>query len=346
MSQAKRDDSRGCRSAFGHRRNRLTASWTIALGLALCAAMSCVSPQTAWPAPEEPLPVALRKLEQLRNGPKTPFAEVDRHAAELLKSHLDPKGQGQIYYELAHIDAQSGLARPQMVIDYAKKALQFPLDPLQRLRLYVYWGDATLVRKPTDPLPGRRREAVPIYLQGLMEMHAFTAPPVAPQPTEVVPPQKPPEAATRAANPAKGKSPHKLTTKEAIEQHERQLAPPRQARMQDQIARGREILMGQIVWLYGRKPFATAELRELATATTHDPELVARLVEMTQAKIRAVDPSPLPPLKPRKHLAKQHAKINLQTGDRRRYVLVVCGSLLLVLTLVFATRRWFDFRGR
>ena len=125
------------------------------------------SAQTARSETKHDLSSALRVLDRLRRGSKTPFDEVERSAGELLKKHPDPKDQGQIYYELAHIYAQSGLVRPQSAIDYAKKAMQCPLTPQQRIRTYGYWGSALLMLKPTDPLPKRRRAATLVFLDGL-----------------------------------------------------------------------------------------------------------------------------------------------------------------------------------
>ena len=134
------------------------------------------SAQTARSETKHDLSSALRVLDRLRRGSKTPFDEVERSAGELLKKYPDPKDRGQIYYELAHVYAQSGLVRPQSAIDYAKKAMQCPLTPQQRIRTYGYWGSALLMLKPTDPLPKRRRAATLVFLDGLVQLQKLGLP--------------------------------------------------------------------------------------------------------------------------------------------------------------------------
>jgi hypothetical protein len=116
-------------------------------------------------AAAQDLQAELFALEQLRKGKDTPLDEVDRRGAGLLQKYTDPKDRGRIYYQLAHIHAQSALRRPDQVVQYAEKALECPLEPSQRLRLYVYRGDALQMGK--EPFPKKRKRAVVPYLQGL-----------------------------------------------------------------------------------------------------------------------------------------------------------------------------------
>ena len=115
-------------------------------------------------------------MDRLRRGRKTPFDEVERRIGDLLKQYPRSQGPGQIYYEAAHVYAQTGLVRPQAAVDYAKKALRFPLEPVQRIRLYGYWGGAVFMLKRTDPFPHRRLAAATIFLDGLVQLRQFNLP--------------------------------------------------------------------------------------------------------------------------------------------------------------------------
>lgn len=244
------------------------------LALRACVFFLCLI--AYWPAVTNPvlagtsddLPAALRALDQLRQGHKTPFAEVDRRADELLRKYPDPKDQGQIYFELVQVYGQSA-GPPQRIIEYAKKALQLPLEPSQRFRLYTYWGDAVLLLKPAEPLADRRRAATVVFLDGLMQLRKFNLP------------EKPPEIPLVTLYDLDDGA------REAEEQYRRDMAAVEQAHFVRAMIRHRDVLTGQIVWLYARKPFATDELRELATKTTKDPQLVARLVKAVEAKIKS-----------------------------------------------------------
>src|SRR5438094_288154 len=94
------------------------------------------------PLAAQGLDKGLSQLDQLRRGPKTDFTQLERRAEKLLEQYKDPASQGRIYYQVAHVYAQTGLIHPQKVIDFAQKALKCPLDEQLRARLRVYCGDA------------------------------------------------------------------------------------------------------------------------------------------------------------------------------------------------------------
>ena len=109
-------------------------------------------------------------------GMTRPLTKPNGAPPPLLNKYPDPKDQGRIYFALVQVYGQSGLARPQRIIDGVRKALQLPLDPSHRIRLYVYWGEALCVLAPGDPFSGRRRAATTVYLEGLMELRKFNLP--------------------------------------------------------------------------------------------------------------------------------------------------------------------------
>jgi hypothetical protein len=223
------------------------------------------SAPTARSETKHDLSSALRALDGLRRGSNTPFDQVERSAGELLRKHPDPKDQGQIYYELAHIYAQSGLVRPQSAIDCVKKAMQCPLTPQQQIRLYGYWGSALLMLKRTDPLPERRRAATIVFLDGLRQLCKLDLP------------EKPPEIALTVLG---GPEPAtEADVKEAEQRNQRYVAALERTRFLQEMIQYREGLASQIVWLYSREPHAARELRELVINATNDPKLADRLLQ-------------------------------------------------------------------
>ena len=207
-------------------------------------------------------------VDRLRSGRKTPFDEVERRIGNLLKQYPAPKDQGQIYYEAAHVYAQTGLVRPQAAIEYAKKALQFPVEPVQRIRLYGYWGGAVFMLKRTDPFPQRRLAAATIFLDGLVQLRQF----------------KVPEKATELSS-AEYIAGDEIAEKIVAELEQRDAE---QARFLQEMIGYRDGMTGQIVWLYSREPHATQELRELTVKTTKDSKLADRLVKAVEPKIKAI----------------------------------------------------------
>ena len=112
----------------------------------------------------------LSAVDQLRSGFDTPFEEVERRCSDLLRRYTSPEDQAKIYFQLAQVEGQSGLQRPEKLVSYVKTALQLPLEPTKQVRLYMYWGDAVHVDHGgvrNGELLTARRKAVMPYLQGL-----------------------------------------------------------------------------------------------------------------------------------------------------------------------------------
>ena len=135
------------------------------------------------PTGESPPQLAreLYAIDRLGALDKTPFDEVERRAKELAKRHTRAEERGRIYAAVAHVYGQSG-CRPRTVF-WAKRALELPIDPVLRLRMYEYWYSATLLR--TDPKArresaGSRREMLRPALFGLREALRYDLPADAP----------------------------------------------------------------------------------------------------------------------------------------------------------------------
>jgi hypothetical protein len=249
----------------------------------LCALAHSASNQT-----NEGLAKDLLALDRLRRGRETPFDEVDQRATEMLKKYPKPEDQGRIYFGLVQVYGQSA-GSPQRIIDCTKKALQFPLDPLQRMRLYTYWGNAVLRLTPLKALPERRREATSVFLDALTQLRKLDLP------------EKAPEIPTMDAGifvPAT-----EAEAREMEEKNRRDMAALETAELLREMIRRRDILTEEIVWLYSREPHATNELRELAIKTTMDSELTNGLVQMIERRIKEMKQQAVSPGKKSKKTA-------------------------------------------
>ncbi len=221
----------------------------------------------------EPLQQELAKLDSLRKGPNTPFTVVESRAEQLLKDYPAAEDQGRVYYQLAHTYAQGGISireNAQRAIAYSKKALEYPLAPAARLRLFVYWGDALRWVDPKQPFTERRRAAVAVYLMGFKEAQKHDIPD---QPPEAQPgimfhaSQLPPGLAAEVQR----------EREQAVAAHER-------AKQGRELWLCRKVLVTQIVSMYARPPLAATELRQQAARMLQDPALVQRLMDELDKK--------------------------------------------------------------
>ncbi len=199
----------------------------------------------------------LYRLDRLRKGRDTPFDQLEDLGGKLLEKFPGPKERGQVYYWMAHVYAQSGLVRPEKVVEHAKKALELPLEPLQAPRLYVYWGDALRVAGAKEPLATRRKHSAVVYLAGLREVMRYPLPAKAPMLPGI-------ERSSRG---------DKRSAKES-ESLQRQVAAREFAEFQGVMVQHRDVLVRQIAELYNRPPIADDELRELAAGVLREAWLV------------------------------------------------------------------------
>jgi hypothetical protein len=205
------------------------------------------------PAPVEypkDLRAELSRLDAMRRGTGTDFAKVDEIGRTLLQKYAGPKERGQIYYWLAHLHAQSGLVHPERVMEYARNALEQPLEALQVPRLYVYWGDAIQVSRAKDPPAERRKWSAVIYLAGLREVLEYSLPARAPE--------LPAIKRVLVRNGRGG------IDEEARRRQAEQVAARRKAEFQRDMVQHRDILVGQLAGLYQQGFVAPDELRQLA----------------------------------------------------------------------------------
>jgi hypothetical protein len=209
----------------------------------------------------------LLKLDGLRKGPKTPFAELDERGKTLLEKYPGANERGQIYYMLAHVHAQSGMVHPERIVEYSKKALDGPLEALQVPRMYVYWGDAVRISKAREakgPPAERRKWSAVIYLAGLREVLRYKLP------AKVV--QPPPLDRGLVRNPPPGKE------EEARQLLAKHVAAQNLAYFQDAMKFHRDVLTRQLASLYYRPVRDAEELEAIAAGVLRDPGLQGRFM--------------------------------------------------------------------
>jgi hypothetical protein len=255
----------------------------------------------------------------LRNGRKTPLDEVDHRGEQLLSKYSDPSDRGRIYYQLAHIHAQSGLLHPEQVIAYAKKALQCPLETSQRTRLHIYWGDALHVLDRKKPFASRRRESADVYLKRLREIIALKLPEKAPEP----------ELMTMFNGP---------DAKENRRKMEEQWARRQKIDFLREMIMHRKVLQGQVVAMYGRRPVATEELRSMATGILGEGKELDRLMAAVGDRVAKLPPETKPKMIPIPVAAAASAPAESSTYLYLGIALGV-GAVIAVALLLLSRRR-------
>jgi len=218
----------------------------------------------------------LNEVDKLRVGFNTPFDEVEKRCNELLERYTKPEEQGMIYYQLTKVEGQSGFQRPGKIIEYIKKALDLPIDPLKKVRLYIYWGDAIQVAHRgvhNQELVTARRKAVMPYLQGLKETLKHNLPEV-----------KPDLPIVHGYRYWRVHVPN--IAAELKRKNEEEMAAWKFAKFQRNMIQHREVLTGQISGMYSRFPWASDEIRELATKILEDETAVERLMSAVDKAVQ------------------------------------------------------------
>ena len=218
----------------------------------------------------------LSDVDQLRAGFDTPFDEVEKRCYVLLQKYTEPEEQGKIYFELAQVEGQSGLQRPDKAIEYVKKALELPIDPLKKVRLYIYWGDAIQTANRgvhnQELIVARRKAALP-YLEGLKETLQYNLPEVKPD--------LPGVGRYRYHGPTDTEE-----YREMIHEHQKQVEAREKAEFQREMIEYRDVLTSQISSMYSRFPWASDEMRELATKILGDKTAVDRLMSAVDKAVQ------------------------------------------------------------
>jgi hypothetical protein len=218
----------------------------------------------------------LYEIDKLRAGFDAPFDEVEKRCNELLKKYTEPEEQGKIYFELVQVEGQSGFQRPEKTLDYINKALERPQEPLKKVRLYIYWGDAIQTANRGvrgQQLLAPRRKAAMAYLNGLKETLQYDLPEVKPDiPIATIYTQLGREDTEEYQS--------------IRRKHREQIEAQQKARFQQDMIQHRDVLTSQISSMYSRFPWASDEIRELAKQILEDETAVERLMSAVNAAVQ------------------------------------------------------------
>jgi hypothetical protein len=241
---------------------------------------------------QDSLEAQLGQLDGMRAGPQTPFEEVEQRSQELLEKYEAEEEQGLIYYQLAHMYAQSGMSdegRAGEARRYAAKALEYPLVAEKRLRTYIYLGDGLQSTDRTEPFPVRRKRAAEAYLKGLKEALVCGAP--LERPEYVLPPMPSGEGGMGTSGeglpgpPVPGGMVSFEEGKRLSELVGDQAAKSAEVRRLQELHLCRWALFTQLIDMYGRRePHAASELRQMATELVGDQEVIAALMKQLEER--------------------------------------------------------------
>lgn len=180
---------------------------------------------------------------------------------KLLEMYKLPEEQGKIYYALAHMYAQHGEQYTPKVAEYCERALKFPLEPIEAIRMYVYWGDALWTKyrdAPAEEFVGARLQIASLYLNGFKLVLAHQRTNDAGSPPSVdgylyLGPRSGPEY------------------DEIVRKHDAQVKARQEWDQQHTVVWDHKVLVEHIVRIYAREPRNEAELRKLAQEILDNP---------------------------------------------------------------------------
>jgi len=213
----------------------------------------------------------LNEVNKLRNSEKTPFEQAENMCNELLEKYTEPEEQARIYYQLAVVYSQSGQKKPDKIIEFSKKALELPLDPIERLKLYVWWGDAIQIAhrgaRNQERVVARRKAVIP-YLDGLKECLSMQYP-------KYTQPEHLPEEQNVKAD---SRDPLGPARRSIRAERRKAMYESKKDRFEKDVNQHKKILISQISGTYSDFPWASDEIRELSTKILEDKTIVDELM--------------------------------------------------------------------
>jgi len=210
----------------------------------------------------------LNEVNKLRNSEKTIFEQAEKMCNELLEKYTEPEEQARIYYQLAVIYSQNEQRIPDKIIEFSKKALELPLDPIERLKLYVWWGDAIHIAhrdaRNQERVVARRKAVIP-YLDGLKENLSLQYP-------KYTQPENLPEEQNVKADP------HGSFLLRRKAEQRKALYEWKKDKFERDVNRLKKTFISQISGTYSDLPWASDEIRELSTKILEDKTVVDDLM--------------------------------------------------------------------
>lgn len=229
----------------------------------------------------DPLESDLNQLEMSRGDfmtqrPNGAFiyntTQLEARYLTLLEHYPEKEEKARVYFALVDMYCQTGLTDPDSAVQYAHRALALPLDPQLQIPLYHKLGDAMQVQNRgvtgAELVRARKEVAVP-YLKGI-KLALECGLPELPLEVPVVPRMDASEGVDQ----------------DLLQQHQQQVEARRQAQLVNRMVQDRAICGDQLVFLYTRRPYATDELRAMASEILGNEKTVAQLVARVEAAIR------------------------------------------------------------
>jgi hypothetical protein len=157
---------------------------------------------------------------------------------------------------------------PNKTIEFSKKALELPLDPIERLTLYVWWGDSIMIAhrgaRNQERVVARRKAVMP-YLNGLKECLSLQYP-------KYTQPENLPEEQNVKADP------HGSFLRRRRAEQRKALYESKKDIFEKDVNRHKKAFISQISGTYSDFPWASDEIRELATKILEDKTVVDNLM--------------------------------------------------------------------
>ncbi len=213
-------------------------------------------------------------------GKGTDWAKLEAESLELAKDFDSPADLGRIYATIARIYSDAGFtskdAQIPKTIEYAKKALGYPLDVPTQCYMYGKWGGALIAKSsgyPKEEMAKVRREAVVPILRGLKLALDNKAP------KEI---QEPPLFKIFHLYGQKN-SPY---NQKQLKKQEEQVAIQEKVKLLNELYIQRLALTQRCVTLYSRKPYETDELFDMASEIlAKHKDFVEELVSEVETEI-------------------------------------------------------------
>lgn len=236
----------------------------------------------------------LARMRHVDRARSTDLSELETRCLKLIADHNSPVEKGKIYATIAAIYSDGGYrssdeARIAKTVEYAKRALEYPVDVLTACDMYGRWVGAVTVQSrkyENAQFAQTRRDALATGLKGL-KLALDHGAPGTPQPI--------PAVARLDVGP---ESP---AYKRMMEERKQQVAAAEKAEFENELYRQRWTLTRLLVTLYSRAPYDVEQFKsEAQKALVGKPEVVGEIAaEIEKAitfdrSIHSRDPNAFP----------------------------------------------------
>jgi hypothetical protein len=269
-------------------RYKLSNGWPLGLVgacLIFAAAWICLAVQVARSS-DEGVPTELRvEIGKLVDGVglDADLEPVEGRLLTLTAKWKAPEERAAIYAAISSLYGNRRIRGPEAwkVVGYAQKALEHTTDLQERCSLYIDWASArgTQIASgliPKDGFPEARRNAAVPYLHIL----AIVA-----QNLKITERQPPFKASADISESQPSDNSPRLH-EWAVWANKRIQEQSKEWDLQEHLFVLKPQLIGSLARLYSTPPYATEELRRLATEIVKKPEMVKEIMEAVEAKIR------------------------------------------------------------